>query len=366
MKSSMTRKKKNKNEQGYVAVTVAIMLAVLLGFSALAVDLGMMYSARASAQNAADAAALAGAFTFITQPASQPQSASDNARQIALSTPILGDTLTAADVDIQVDFPNRIVTVGVGQNRGMFFSRFLGRTQATIGATAVAAVSAAATGAYCVKPWYLPNTIASIKTPCDACSASEVLIQNGSLTNYGLNNLGNDIFLKPQQPTFTFNPGDFQAFDFPGSSGASDYRNNIAVCPAAAAICKESYSLASGNMVGPTTQGVEDLLKILPPDEYLAVGRYRRPDGTIVDTSKKLILAPVWDTCGMPGFCPGNKFPSGTKSIAVAGFALVFLENVQAEAVEARLINAFQCGPGSPGASEVAPFSVPVRLVHKD
>jgi hypothetical protein len=68
----------------------------------------------------------------------------------------------------------------------------------------------------------------------------------------------------------------------------------------------------------------------------------------------------------MPGFCPGNKFPSGTKSIAVAGFALVFLENVQAEAVEARLINAFQCGPGSPGASEVAPFSVPVRLVHKD
>ena len=40
---------------------VALLLGVLLGFAALVVDVGMMYTEKAKLQNAADAAALAGA-----------------------------------------------------------------------------------------------------------------------------------------------------------------------------------------------------------------------------------------------------------------------------------------------------------------
>ena len=50
-----------KNEEGAVAVLVALTLTVLCGFSALAIDYGMLASSKQDMQNAADAAALAAA-----------------------------------------------------------------------------------------------------------------------------------------------------------------------------------------------------------------------------------------------------------------------------------------------------------------
>ncbi|MBC2705444.1 pilus assembly protein TadG-related protein [Desulfobacula sp.] len=50
-----------RNQKGVTAVLVAIVAAMLLGFTALAIDVGYMYSTRNELQNVADAAALAGA-----------------------------------------------------------------------------------------------------------------------------------------------------------------------------------------------------------------------------------------------------------------------------------------------------------------
>jgi len=50
-----------RNQNGVTAVLVAIVAAMLLGFTALAIDVGYMYSTRNELQNVADAAALAGA-----------------------------------------------------------------------------------------------------------------------------------------------------------------------------------------------------------------------------------------------------------------------------------------------------------------
>lgn len=50
-----------KGEKGQLIVMLALVMVVLLGFTGLAVDGGMIYSDRRNAQNAADAAALAGA-----------------------------------------------------------------------------------------------------------------------------------------------------------------------------------------------------------------------------------------------------------------------------------------------------------------
>jgi len=52
---------KNPKEQGQVIIIVAIAFVIILGFVGLAIDAGMVYSDRRFAQNAADAAALAGA-----------------------------------------------------------------------------------------------------------------------------------------------------------------------------------------------------------------------------------------------------------------------------------------------------------------
>jgi uncharacterized membrane protein len=58
----------------------------------LAVDLGVLYTARTSAQHAADAAALAGAFTYVTNPtASNPTgTATAAAMSAAAQNEILG------------------------------------------------------------------------------------------------------------------------------------------------------------------------------------------------------------------------------------------------------------------------------------
>jgi Flp pilus assembly protein TadG len=54
-------KARNLSESGQAIVLLAISIVVLLGFTALAIDGGMVFSDRRHAQNAADAAALAGA-----------------------------------------------------------------------------------------------------------------------------------------------------------------------------------------------------------------------------------------------------------------------------------------------------------------
>ncbi|PYS45044.1 MAG: hypothetical protein DMG13_32900, partial [Acidobacteria bacterium] len=100
-----------KSEKGYVAVVVAALLVVLFGFTSLAVDVGVLYTSRTAAQRAVDAAALAGAFTFVVHPtAPQPATARQHALSVATAQRVLGQPINPADVDINVDIPNRLVT----------------------------------------------------------------------------------------------------------------------------------------------------------------------------------------------------------------------------------------------------------------
>jgi Flp pilus assembly protein TadG len=62
------RARLDAGERGYVAVTVALMLMVLLGFCAFAVDVGNWYFTGQRAQRAADAAALAGVTSLPNDP----------------------------------------------------------------------------------------------------------------------------------------------------------------------------------------------------------------------------------------------------------------------------------------------------------
>jgi len=52
------------NQRGIAVVYIALMLVVLFMFAGLAIDIGYMYVAKTQLQNAADAAALAGASQF--------------------------------------------------------------------------------------------------------------------------------------------------------------------------------------------------------------------------------------------------------------------------------------------------------------
>src|ERR1043165_4940654 len=80
-------------ERGITIAMLAIFIVVLFIIAALAIDVGVLYTACTSAQNAADAAALAGAYTFLNPNASQPSAAQNAAIHIAGQNAILGQSV---------------------------------------------------------------------------------------------------------------------------------------------------------------------------------------------------------------------------------------------------------------------------------
>ncbi|MHA7220284.1 pilus assembly protein TadG-related protein [Arthrobacter sp. MDT1-48-3] len=139
------------DERGAVAVIVALLMVVLLGFAALVVDIGMLYAEKAELQNGADAAALgvaqhcaAGACGTINTTASSL--ASGNARDdFATATPtVTGNTVTVKTSTLNPDGSHALAH---------FFAPVLGIDSTEVGATASAAWGSPSAG-----PAILPLT----------------------------------------------------------------------------------------------------------------------------------------------------------------------------------------------------------------
>jgi len=383
--------RRRDKEDGYTLVIIAAVLVVFLGFTALSVDVGVLYSARASAQRAADAAALAGALVFITRndltETTTPKQ-SDLIKAQAVSTAatnkMLGAPVTITATDVIVDTALRRVTVNVTQSQPTLFARILGENSANIHATAVAEAARNATGDRCPAPWFIPNFAMSTLTGCEACTSTpkQLLIdpaQPDQPTAWALALIGSQFAIKQQDAQNTIAPGQFYAIELdPSCSGADCYRESISHCPDNPITCNRSYWTKQGNMPGPTKQGVcaricyngdEHCGNNCPQDTFVSLGRYRRPsppdsDGLIGTTSRSLVTSPIVNMCQ---FCP-DSFPNGPTQLTVIGFATVFIEGVdsgQGQPVIARLINITACaGGGGLPIDETGAFSLPIRLVR--
>ena len=177
--------KRTNSKSGYVLVTVAALLVVLLGFTALAVDIGILYGARTQSQAAADAAALAGAFTFISNPlAPQPATAQTQATKAAIANKVMGGSITGGQVSVNVDGGNKRVTVTINRTEPTFFAKVLNIGSVNVGVHATAEASPNATDATCVKPWFIPNTMIAPTAACTACANGQVLISGGQPTAF--------------------------------------------------------------------------------------------------------------------------------------------------------------------------------------
>src|SRR5213593_4706558 len=124
---------RQRSESGYILVTVAALLFALVGFTALAVDMGTVLSSRTQIQRAADAAALAGAFTFNVNPSltDQPTRASNQALKTATANTVMGIAITDAEVTITVVLPDASinkpaqVTVTIQRTEPTVFAKIL-------------------------------------------------------------------------------------------------------------------------------------------------------------------------------------------------------------------------------------------------
>jgi Flp pilus assembly protein TadG len=148
------------NRRGATLAIVALGAPVLIGMIALGVDLGMMFSARAEAQRAADAGALAGAGVFQFQPDPYPLVAAAESQATAFATSnFLRDAqIVGAEVTAEANPDSQMVRVTVTRSVATWFARIFGVQTVTVGVEAVAQVLTADTPLDdCVLPFAVPD-----------------------------------------------------------------------------------------------------------------------------------------------------------------------------------------------------------------
>lgn len=385
-----------RRQRGMTVAMLAIFIVGLFGMAALAIDLGILYTARTSAQHAADAAALAGALTFTSPVAVQPLAAQEAAIAAAGANYVLGNPVTISVTNVNVDIPNRLVTVTVPlvgtSGIGTYFARVFSlqgaggmqRVDVVVQASAEAGLNFG--GSQCVKPLFVPNTILSSLNQSLACNSDPSVSQTvfstpndpnspncgepGELTTFATAQIATHgpFTLKPGNPEQALEPSQFYALDF--GAGATDYRCTLGQCMNDCGItdtvaCGDDYPVKTGNMIGPTQQGIDDLIGP-SEDTWVAVGQYRDPAGKIWDSSGQLVIAPVWDNCCQT-INPGTNGQTAT----VVGFMTLFIDGMQGNDVQAHLVSATECpgaggagGPATGPTGATAPTGQPVRLVQ--
>ena len=158
-----------RDETGMSLVFVGMGLMAFLSASMLAIDVGMLMTARNQAQNSADAGALAGATALLYDSYddhSPTGPAVTSAITAGLANQVMGSnvSLTPADVEFLTDptgETNRVkVTVYRRASRGnplsTLIAQYFGMATADIGAIAVAEASPA-NAMTCVKPFTIPD-----------------------------------------------------------------------------------------------------------------------------------------------------------------------------------------------------------------
>jgi Flp pilus assembly protein TadG len=121
---------RSARQRGQALVIVALMLIVLIGFLALAIDVGNAYAERRFMQNAADAGALAGARALGLGRGAAAARA--EAERFALANGAVTCTVTIID---------RVVTVVAREKVNTFFASAVGVAQVDVGAVAAAGYS---------------------------------------------------------------------------------------------------------------------------------------------------------------------------------------------------------------------------------
>jgi hypothetical protein len=297
------------SECGAILVHMAVALLVATALSALAIDSGVMWLARTQAQNAADAAALSGAAAMAcdigdwSDSSLIKRSAITLAREHGVWTE--PSRLLPEDVLFPVcpdGSPDSCVRVNIyrdeehGNALPAVFLPLVGVSSQNVRATATAQVVPVSV-TDCLRPWAIPDKwIENYPEPAPWTEDKTFDKYDGrgnplptadvyrppSLNDPGTGfrtetDCGAEITLKHGDPGDSMASGWFHAVDLPradgGGGGGSQYRRNIESCNGQPIAIGDSLPLQSGNVVGPTAQGVRDLIAQDPTAYWDRVAR---------------------------------------------------------------------------------------------
>jgi Flp pilus assembly protein TadG len=222
----MKSKSARRDERGVTLVLMAIMMFLAIGMSALAIDYGMIKSAKAEGQRAMDAAALAGASAFlIGDPATDYEGvARARAHEFALKHTVRNVPITDAEDSITVDVAAKTVKADWYRNNlPLWFANVFGYSTMGIGASATA--KASETGvSNCLKPVALPdmwNNVNNVVTGPGKKTTTED--KNGNHVWDYVDANGNGVIDPGEMEPWTFNTGDI--YDPPTTGYGTVYRN---------------------------------------------------------------------------------------------------------------------------------------------
>jgi hypothetical protein len=368
---------RNSNRRGATLVLAALSIVSVGGVAAIAIDLSMLFKARADAEKAAEAGALAGASAFLQFAAADPiavDTAVARAMRLATSNAILTQMVATSEVaPPQVVIDSQLVRVTVRRPAvGTWFARLLGVNEVPIGAHA-AARAMRARGGNCVKPFAVPdlwdensddlngnnledNGEKWTHTGDDTYRAGNPDAPNGGQTGYGsglrnsngdyTDDFGREVNLALPDPTATtpyLGPNQFMPFLPSGGNDPSNYRDAIEDCDTSPVVLGDTYRLmANPSGLGQTTaDGINTLMNQDPNAHW-------NPQTQTIDDSQY----PDWRssprTIRIGLFDPGQIDPAQS-SVVLNNLGLMFVEgfNTSTNQLTGRIFY-FATGNGNP------------------
>jgi Flp pilus assembly protein TadG len=364
-------KTRSRFSKGQMAVLLTLVLPVLLGAMCLGADFAIIYLNWAMIQKAADAAALAGAsqLTGVLGSASSLTPAVVNyvdgyacmngvSDPSSVSTGAVACTQTAKSpgfVD-KIAFTNVTdtqVSVGIKRSVPYFFGKMIGLQEASVAATATAAIEA--TGGAPNFPVGLQCTPTGPGNKCDRNSLFNAVGNNVTFgSKFVLNDNNNNMQSSGGAP------GNWDWIDVGQGQGASGLGTALAGGISGSLSFGQDISTSPGVGKGngaPVQQGLNKRLSSCNttasdfPDPCGA-GNGSVPAQYCKDPC--VISVPVMDFTNCNGNC----------TRPIEGFALMYLEQGSTiSAISACFVNAQSCtGTGSPGAPNLGSLAPPVLI----
>jgi hypothetical protein len=302
-----------RSERGQIAILIGLMITALVGFSALAIDVGSLVSDKRDLQNAADAMALAGAQDLPSQ-----TSASSTARTWAGKNGVSEDEIASIEV-LQQSLPSRPnpeIKVTLHRHHHTILARVIGIDSVDMDVKA-SAIKTSPGGTDRVAPWSVLEAALQNIEPGDLATIKWDA-QNGEQGNFlpiQIDGSGGDVY----QDAIMY-----------GSTGTlcSEEALSYGCVPTASQCHDATCQTLTGDKIGPTKQGLDYIYSNTDAacDEFAEVfspnddGTYRinQECNPFVEGSKanlRVVIVPV-----IGSLC------NGTCDVTITEFALFFLE----------------------------------------
>jgi Flp pilus assembly protein TadG len=404
------------SERGAVLMHVILAVFMLIGINVFVIDYGVMWVGRNQAQNSADAGAFAGAIALAydniadrtdTGPAKvfARQAAQENwvggqAPKVNITTDVTFPTNVmnpgpTGPVDMCAGNPTPCVRVDVyrdavsGNPLPSLFGSAVGVTGSGVKAMAIAKWGVANSSA-CLKPWALldkwldnNDTTAPIDnawTDDDTFDPTgpnpDVYVEptaNDPGTGFTLAaDLGVKVTLKAGKPNEALAPGVFGPIQLPlstggYSNGGAQYRSLISGCNSVGVSIGDSVPVETGNMIGPTKQGVDDLIALDDKATWDSTNKVVKNSCAQAATpcaafSPRIVAIPIVSTAA---YYSGSKQNGGNVSFKIVNILGFFIDKMQGNDVVGYITSVPGLyTSGGPVVSNTAGFAKIIMLVR--